>query len=542
MRNGYGLWLLSGLGLCLLLLGSCQNKQAVESAKPELPPEVRTLGETIRDIARVQAAPAAALEGYGLVVGLPGTGSDRCPPHVREYLQRFVGAEVPDKRIDLNQLIASRATAVVYLEGELPRTALRGDRFDVKLTEISGNAMVSLAGGHVYAAELWPKSVGRPATRTIARLKGASAVYYDHLNPDPQKANIPFILGGGYAIQPSRSLIYLQGSDYLAASRIRDLANGRFQTHTAKALSADTIELTMPPRYHLQRDRFFEVLLALYLEQDRDLLSQRAETLCAALVQHEPKEGIEFLLEGINGPVVGRLIALLKHEDPHVRLSAARSLLNLGNAQGLSTLVEMGRVSGPLQAAAVRAIISVGGNTDIGPILQELLKHVDLEVAQMIFEEAAHVLDGRWFGEDRNGLKVAGVLTIHPIADTPHRLISVSRSLGARVGVFNADLSCKPKTHLQSQDGTVAIEMSRGAFARVSRRLPGGAGVIGPLPCSNKVVDIIQVLCRKPNNANNSLRGCGVSYADLLPILKQMCQEGMVDATFRGGPSSSLVQ
>lgn len=542
LHNRYGLWHYSCLGLCLLLLGSCQNKQAVESARPDLPPEVKTLGQTVGDIARVQVSPATPLEGYGLVAGLPGTGSDRCPPHVREYLQRFVGAEVPDKQIDLQQLIASKATAVVYLEGELPKTALRGDRFDVKLTEISGNTTVSLAGGYLYAAELWPKSAGRPTTRTYARVKGASAVYLDRVNPDPQKANIPYILGGGYAIQPSRSVLSLENSDYLSASRIRDMANGRFQTNTAAALSGNTIELILPARYRLQRDRFFEVLQALYLEQNQELLSQRVEILCAALVQHEPKEGIEFLLEGLNGPVVGRLTEFLQHENPQVRLSAARSLLNLGNADGLSVLVDMGRVPGPLQAAAIRAVISVGGNTDIGPILQELLKRVDLEIANMIFDEAAQVLDGRWFGEDRYGLKVEGVLTIHPIADTPHRLIAVSRTLGPRVGIFDANLSCKPETHLQSLDGSVAIEMSRGSFARVSRRLPGGAGVIGPLPCSNSVVDIIQVLCRKPNNVNDGQGGCGVSYADLLPILKQMCQEGMVDATFRGGPSSSLVQ
>jgi hypothetical protein len=538
----YGWWLGSSLGLCFLLLVSCQNQQAADSGKPELPPEVKALGQTIGDIARVQISQAIPLEGYGLVAGLPGTGSERCPASVRGYLQRFVHAEVPDKRISIDQLIASRNTAVVYLEGSLPRLALRGDRFDVKLTEVSRDATVSLAGGWVYAAEMWPRNTGRPATRTVARVKGASPIFYDRLNPDPQKAGIAYVLGGGYAVLPSRSLLTLNKSDYLAASSIRDLANGRFQANTAVALSGENLELTLPARYRLQRDRFYDVLQALYLEQNQDLLNQRLQILIESLVQSENKEGIELLLEGLDGPAVRRLVELLHEQDDRVRLSAGRALLNLGNADGLSALVELARVPGPQQVSAIRAIIGVGGNTDIAPILQALLKQVDLDVAQMIFEEAAQVLDGRWFGEDRYGLKIAGVLTIHQIADTTCRLIAVSRRMGPRIGLFDGNLSCKPETRLASLDGNITIEVSKGPYARVTRRLPGRAGVIGPLTCSRKMVDVIQALCRRPDAPEPRQRGCGLSYADLLPILKQMCQEGMVDATFRIGPTSSLVQ
>jgi len=538
----YGWWLSSSLGLCFLLLVSCQNQQAADSGKPELSPEVKALGQTIGDIAQVQLPQAVPLEGYGLVAGLPGTGSERCPASVRGYLNRFVHAEVPDKRINMDELIASKSTAVVLLEGSLPRLALRGDRFDVKLTEVSGDATVSLAGGWVYAAEMWPRGTGRPATRTIARVKGASPIFYDRLNPDPQKAGIAYVLGGGYTVLPSRSILTLKTSNYLASSGIRDLANGRFQSNTAAALSGENLELTLPPRYRLQRDRFYEVLQALYLEQNQDLLNQRLQILIASLVQSEYKEGIEFLLEGLNGPAVSHLADLLSQQDDRVRLSAGRALLNMGNAEGLSALVELARVPGPQQLSAIRAVISVGGNTDIGPILQELLKQVDIDVAQMIFEEAAQVLDGRWFGPERYGLKVEGVLTIHQMADTPYRLIAASRRMGPRVGLFDGNLSCQPEARLTSKDGFIAIEVSKGPYARVTRRLPGGAGIIGPLTCSRKVVDVIQALCRKPEGADRRRGGCGLTYADLLPILKQMCQEGMVDATFRIGPTSSLVQ
>src|SRR3954451_6129649 len=96
----------------------------------------------IEDLARFEGVRDNAILGYGLVVGLPGTGdSQRNLPtlqSVSNMLQEF-GLNVPPLGV------SSRNVAAVLVTASLPGVLRVGDRLDVNVSSI-GDAR-SLAGG-----------------------------------------------------------------------------------------------------------------------------------------------------------------------------------------------------------------------------------------------------------------------------------------------------------------------------------------------------------------------------------------------------------
>jgi len=99
-----------------------------------------------KDLARFEGVRDNAILGYGLVVGLPGTGdSQRNLPtlqSVSNMLQEF-GLNVPPVGV------SSRNVAAVLVTASLPGVLRIGDKLDVNVSSI-GDAR-SLAGGTLLA-------------------------------------------------------------------------------------------------------------------------------------------------------------------------------------------------------------------------------------------------------------------------------------------------------------------------------------------------------------------------------------------------------
>lgn len=105
--------------------------------------------ERIKDIADLEGARSNQLIGYGLVVGLSGTGDDTTAPmsgqSIVTMLQRL-GAHIEPARLRL------RNVAAVIVTAELPAFVAPGSKVDVTVSSI-GNA-ASLEGGTLLAAPL----------------------------------------------------------------------------------------------------------------------------------------------------------------------------------------------------------------------------------------------------------------------------------------------------------------------------------------------------------------------------------------------------
>lgn len=137
----------------------------------------------IKDIARVGGVRGNQLYGYGLVVGLAGTGDSRSAlftvQSVTNMLARM-GIVVPAAQLKIKNV------AAVIVTTELPAFAREGDRIDVTLSSIGDakslvggvllQSPLQAADGNVYAVAQGPVVVGG-----VGESAGGSKVQINHL-------------------------------------------------------------------------------------------------------------------------------------------------------------------------------------------------------------------------------------------------------------------------------------------------------------------------------------------------------------------------
>jgi len=172
--------------------------------------------ERIKDIVDIQGVRSNPLQGYGLVVGLAGTGdtTDLTPRALANVLRRQ-GLSVDPQDLD-GQNVAS-----VIVRAELPPFAGRGQRIDVEVSTI-GDA-TSLQGG----------------TLLITPLRGADArVYAVAHGPVEREEPATFVQNGTLTLN-------LKNPDFSTAEDIRAAVDAVFPA-AAETLDAGTVRIQVP--------------------------------------------------------------------------------------------------------------------------------------------------------------------------------------------------------------------------------------------------------------------------------------------------------
>lgn len=228
-----------------------------------------------------------SLVGYGLVIGLSGSGDTRRSGVTRQALRNVLnrmGTNVTDDQI------SSRNVAVVMVVGTLPASANVGDRIDVTVSSI-GDAR-SLAGGTLLMTPL----LG-PDQRTYALAQGALLTgghnFESELNRQQRNYPTTALLQGGATVETAVDAqimgrdgalaFLLSNPNFATAQRIADGINGRFGAGTASVKNADEVTI----RFAGDRDRFAAFvadLEALSIEPSRSprvVINERTGTIVA---------------------------------------------------------------------------------------------------------------------------------------------------------------------------------------------------------------------------------------------------------------------
>ena len=249
---------------------------------------VATAAVRIKDIAGLQGVRDNQLVGYGLVIGLQGTGdSVRNSPFTGQALQSMLDRLGVNVR---NETLRTRNVAAVIVTADLPPFAGRGSRIDVNVaslgdaTSLLGGTLIvtSLAGpdGQVYALaqgrlNVSGFSVQGEAERvtqgvaTAARIPGGALV--ERLVPD-QLASLHVLS------------LELRNPDFVTAARVASVINAYTQKQykVAGAFATDhrTISLTKP--LQLSTARFIAEIERLSVEPDspaRVVVDERTGTV-----------------------------------------------------------------------------------------------------------------------------------------------------------------------------------------------------------------------------------------------------------------------
>lgn len=233
---------------------------------------VPALGQVrIKDIAGVQGVRSNQLIGYGLVVGLDGTGDSNSTiftaQSVVNALQKM-GVTVSQSSVKVKNVAAVMVTA------DLPPFARNGNRIDVTVSSM-GDAR-SLQGGtllqtplqgadnEVYAVSQGPISIGG-----FNFAAGGSKVQKNHVSAGriPGGAiverEVPSSFSDGRSIQ-----IDLKDPDFTTANRIAEAITAKMTGASATATDPSTVQVMLPTNGSTNLVRFMAQVESLTVTPD----------------------------------------------------------------------------------------------------------------------------------------------------------------------------------------------------------------------------------------------------------------------------------
>jgi flagellar P-ring protein FlgI len=205
----------------------------------------------IKDLGAFQGVRPNQLTGYGIVVGLAGTGDDNL-----EYATQAMGGVASRFGITLPPGVnpALKNAAAVMVTAELPAFARPGQRLDVTISAL-GRAR-SLRGGtlilsplrgadnQIYAMAQGNLVVG--GLGVSAQDGSQVSVNVPSAGRIPNGATVERAVDAGFALAPQLTF-NLADADFTTAQRVADAINSELGQPLASAVDAVSIAITAPP-------------------------------------------------------------------------------------------------------------------------------------------------------------------------------------------------------------------------------------------------------------------------------------------------------
>jgi flagellar P-ring protein precursor FlgI len=233
----------AALPLCAALVGAVP---ALLSLAPEAQAQVR-----IKDIASFEGVRENHLIGYGLVVGLLGTGDKLASsPFTRESIKGML-ERLGVANLDAN-LLKTKNTAAVMVTAKLPPFARRGAPIDVTVSSL-GDAS-SLRGGTLLVT---PLSGADGEIYAVAQGAIATSGFLAQGNASSIVEGVPTIakIENGAIVEREVNFeladldsvrISLRTPDFTTARRMRNAINDAMGTDLAEVLDSATVEVFIP--------------------------------------------------------------------------------------------------------------------------------------------------------------------------------------------------------------------------------------------------------------------------------------------------------
>jgi flagellar P-ring protein precursor FlgI len=208
--------------------------------------------ERIKDLASIAGVRSNQLIGYGLVVGLDGSGDKRnAAPYTMQSLKTMLtqlGIVVPP-----NINIKPKNVAAVMVHAELPPFAKNGQTIDVTVSSIGDST--SLRGGSLLMAPLKGAD-----GRVYALAQGSlivSGLSADGADGSSVTVNIPSVgrIPNGATVERTVPTLFNQGNyltlilkqtDFTTANRMAASINQSIGEGTAKAIDAGSVQVSAP--------------------------------------------------------------------------------------------------------------------------------------------------------------------------------------------------------------------------------------------------------------------------------------------------------
>ena len=231
-----------------------------------------TRAARLKDLVSIEGVRDNMLLGYGIVVGLNGTGDRQQTVFSTQSLSNLLqkmGVNVPPTALRVNNIAAVMVTASLHA------FATPGVKIDLTVSSIGDAAtlqggmllLTSLkaANGEVYAIGQGALSIGG-----FSAGRGGSGVQVNH----PTVGRIPEggrVEKAAPTVEPNPEgfRLQLRRPDFVTASRLTEVLNKEFPTVIARAENSASVMVTMPPDYRHEPVKFIARIDRLEVPTDR---------------------------------------------------------------------------------------------------------------------------------------------------------------------------------------------------------------------------------------------------------------------------------
>lgn len=531
----------------LIALPGCNRRAKVDRSATAVALPTRAvepvLANTIGASASISGLQPQYVSGYGIVVGLAGTGSPDAPAAVRaalidEMTRYGVGkSDTALEDVTPDQMIDDPNTAVVLVQAVVPPAVPSGTVFDVRVETVPGSGTTSLEGGTLYTTEL-RRGIplpGGPATRSVAIARGPVVInpLVDPATPEAESRGTlrtaGRILGGGVIETPFRPVLRLDTPSHTMARSIAGAINARFPQRaapspTARGLNEDTIEINVPPYWNHDTESFFQLVLHLRVN------SAFAETWAQRYVdtmreRPELADEMAWALEAIGEAAVPFVRQLYDSPEVGPQFAALRTGARLNDPMTRPHLQRLAQTAPPnIRVDALELLAELPFDPRIDTFLTSLVDDADVSVRVAAYEALA----------ERDAVQIRKItvpdkfrLDIVPAKTNP--MIYFTQQREPRIVLFG-DLELNARTFASAWNGRLMVDTQQTGEGRARvfyQDYSTGESLTEELGRSLR--DLIAFFVHDPT-PEEPWPGVDLSYSQVVGALHGLAQDEAIDA------------
>jgi flagellar basal body P-ring protein FlgI len=534
----------------LTLLGACADKD--KPRMPEKPPPVlrdvpAPLRGTVGSEASLRGADPVLVSGFGLVVGLGGTGGGDLPGPIQVAMERELAKggigrggvldSGPLAGKTPREVLRDPNVAVVIVEGAVPPGAPEGSTFDVAVRTLPGSTVTSLQGGTLWTTELRlgpATTYGQTRTRRLADARGPVMVNPfagDESHRDAPSRTIGRVLGGGVVTEGLQMELVLDNESWSRATAIQSAINNRFpqgagdRGQTARGRNASSLAISVPKAYSKKTVEFTQLLMAVRI--DPAAPQEAAKYYVEELKRSPALAGdISLCLEALGKVAVPFLAPMYEYPEPAPRMAALRAGAKLGDARTLQYLRDMA-MSGPpgLRAEAIELMGDLPTNPRVNLALWELVDTRELDVRVAAYEALAARGDPL---VDR--VEIPGKATVDMLASRDP-LIYVMQQVEPRIVIFGDGLKLRRNALVSVWgDRLMLTSDSENDPVRLMYDDPRTDRALQGKP-PEELAKFVEFLGHK-STPQDPAPGLNMSYSEMVGALYELQKQGGVRAAF----------
>ncbi|MCC7390138.1 MAG: flagellar basal body P-ring protein FlgI [Phycisphaerales bacterium] len=580
----------AALALTILTLAACSggSKKQVERVQVQ-PREVPApLRGTVGSLAQSSAGQPILVSGFGLIVGLNGTGGGLLDERIAATMEREMalmgvgpssGAENTALQDPITgqfrspaEVLRDKNVAVVLVQAVLPRGAPANYQFDAYVQAVNAT---SLEGGRLWTTKLrlGPVGVfGAVQTREIAEARGDLFINpFEDPADDYKSRTVGRVLAGGRVTDPLPIRLTLDVPSHQRSRLVTHAVNSRFpeRAHArepaAKGHDDSMIELHVPQSLEGMPNEFLRIVEHLPIEQSYP--RERAQAYIDAMEQNpELLEDLTWCLVALGDPALPYTRELYESSDPARRMAGLRAGAMLGDARAAPPLLELSTTGSAAERSDAIALLSeIDGGPSVDTTLRALLEHPTMTTRIAAYEALARRAERAEYA------RLLSIEASRPassgMARTPEELMLISRlSIPARSlqgiqrvtipGKFVLDIAPfgEPLVYV-TQQGTPRIVLF-GENLQLNRPLLASAwedrllivsdsaadpprlryqdyktGSVRIEQISPSVADLVIFLAKDPR-PEDKMPGLGLTYSEVVGALYALYDAGATTAAF----------